>query len=1010
MLAAAPFKGVVALLLALLLGTAHAISVVNEPTATGSSGDYVTLPFQLEGQGEYTYTVQVDAPWQPLNPSGRVRADGPGFVSVTLRVPGAVAGGSRVPVNVHFENVDDAQDATTGTGYVKVLATAAVELLGPRQLDGVIEEPLELELLITNLGNTPDTFTFTADGGMWDVRFETTTVTLAAGEQRVLGVRLELRGDVSSGYRKLFFFTATSTNDPAVAATLVTESVFYARGEAGGATRERVAPRLNLTVSTGVAAGVTFDEDGTHASLSYDVNPRLSGELSDYVRASAGVGRFSGNIVDPFKEVPSRLDLGLSGDTWDASAAIGSGRYSLAGGGLIGDWRISGSGTYATAGSGASEGGGLGFTAHAVSQLPDLDLQFSGATISSTAGRRDDLAANYRTPLGDDLMLSVGAALYGYDTDDGYRLAAGVNESLSYQQQAFDVTQTYSGVPLAGIHNIGLSGGLRSAGPVGVRASTSLQLTPSEHTWRNNLSLTTRIAPGIGAGVTGSYQTGSKGATWSVRPRLSLGYSIDSLRITFGATYAYTGVLWGDAVASSGYTAASSLRYGPVRVDASGRFLLREASANTPAGQLAGVRVSAEFKPGRSTTVTGSYERESDTTKDENTLISAQWTEAWTPTFATRLAYDRRSSLTYSAPQPPPSLSERVTLLAQLSDLGVPGLNMSGGYALSSSQGIFSGGPLKHDFSVRLGYTLRLPFDTPPAIIATFGGRKGGEVRGVLFHDADLDGELGEDEEPLAGVSISMGGATTTTGEDGSYSLRVPSGVYELHFGSGLPASVAPSLAGPIEVAENSAQQMNVPFVPVASVNILLFDDADNDGERSASEGGISFGGVIIEGPITKSVRLSAQGTALVSDLVPGRYTIRPDPQRLPPRFRATTEPVVIQVSAGDKPRAVAVGAGAPPRQVVTTFDASKLAVIARANPTTVVPGEELEVSALVNGPAERVYVRLGDVEVELTGAGSRWTGTIIVPEGTPAGKAELEVVAVGGGGSQSAVVGVRVR
>ncbi|HET8985684.1 MAG TPA: hypothetical protein VFN03_07985, partial [Trueperaceae bacterium] len=458
------------LLVALVAASAwaSALDVVGQPEVTGSSGEYVTLGFRLKGEGEYTYAVNAPEGWEPLSRSGRVKLGGDGFVSVTVKVPRSAPALSVASIEILFTNTVDPSDTALGRGSVTVAAFVGLALIAPTDLVGELGEPMELSVVVTNRGNMHDVARLSADGGMWDVRFESQDVPLEPGEQREVAVVMIPTGSVTPGYRHVLRVTAVSTNDPTVTARAFTESVFIdsALATTSGARQD---PRLVLSVRSGVTAGVTFDETGATPSLRYDVNPRLSGELSDYVDVTAGVGSFAGSIVDPFEEVPSRFDAGLSAETWDAATSISAGSYALSGGGLVRDWRLGGGATYLEREDGAL----FGVTASAVSQVPGLDLQFVGRTTASHGSRSDTIGGRYRTPLSESLLLTVGTDLIGSAADGVYRVTVGVSESLTYQAQAFDVTQSYSGVPQAGVHNLGVSGGLRSAGPFGVRASTS---------------------------------------------------------------------------------------------------------------------------------------------------------------------------------------------------------------------------------------------------------------------------------------------------------------------------------------------------------------------------------------------------------------------------------------------------------------------------------------------------------------------------------------------------------
>lgn len=984
----------------LLLGTswAAALEVHDATPVTGSAGEYVTLGFDLVGAGTYAYTVNVEAPWEPLATTGQVRLDGTGYTSVTLRVPRAARGGTRTEVSVRFVNVDDPSDSAEGTGYVEVRPTADVSLVAPERQDGLVGQPLELTLLLTNRGNLTDTFTLRASSAMWLPRFEAQEVTLEAGEQRALTVVLEPIGTVSHGYRNFLVVTATSGNSPEVTARTFTESVFEEPGRSASASKN-TAPRLEVAVGLGVAAGVTFAEENADVRLGYGAVPSLSGELSDYARVSAGVGRLSGSLLDPFEEVPSRFDMVLATDAWDATASIGNGSYSVGGGGMVGDWRIGGSGTYSSLLTGAA----LRMNAFAISQRPDLDLQFAASTSLLPGGRSDALGATYRTRLGDDLVLGVGSTLAGFHGEDGYGVVVGVHQSLAYQAQAFDITQTYNGVPQTGLHSVGLSGGLRSAGPFGVRASTTLVLSPASLGWRNALTLSTRLAKGLGATVTGTIYTAPAETTWSVAPSLSFSTAAAGWRFGVTTAFAHSGVISGSAQPTDRITVSAGAGTGPFDLNANATYMWRHGSAAgggsdrsepLPASDAFTVSVSASYKPGVATSLVAKFEYASDTfTGEEATVVGAGWGQRWSDSFSTALTYDKTFNLYPSAGAP--RQSDRLAVVAQFRDVGLDGLDVSAGYALSSRGGFFTGAPVNHDLSVRLGYVLRFSFDTPGPVVSLFGGRKGGEVRGVAYIDRDLDGAYGPQDEPLAGLEVELGGERAITGADGSFSIRVRSGEHFWSFGGGMPAGIQLLDDAAVEVVEDGIVEVELGLSPVVNLNVTLFDDADNDGAWGTGEGGISFGGVIIEGPVRKAVTVDARGNATVSGLVPGRYTIRPDPDRLPARYRTTTEPVVITLREGDKPAPVLVGAGAPPRQVVTTFAGGGMAIMARAVSPSTTAGADLEVIALVSGDPDQVTGYLGSHEFPLEFVGGRWGGTVHVPEGTPAGRTSVRVVAV---------------
>lgn len=985
---AAALRGLMALVVTSTGAWATALTVLEEPSATGQSGDYVTLGFPLLGSGEYEFTVQATEGWHPLNQSGRVVVDGEGYVSVTLRVPRSAPALSQAEVVISFVASDDPGDTATARGTVDVLPTVAIELLAPGDQVGTLGEPFSLALQVANRGNSVDSVALSGDGGMWDVRFSANPVRLEPGEKRQIEVVLVPRGQVSSGYRQILRVTATSTNDPAVSERAAVETVFTDAAHASNVVSV-ADPMLTLALRSGVTAGLRIEGDDATPSISYDVNPRLNGELSDYVDVSAGFGSLTGSIADPFARVPSRVDLVLEAENWDAAASAGDGSYSLAGGGLVGDWRVGGGGNYRAVAASDS----FRVNAYAISQLSDLDLQFAGSSAWRPEGRSDILSARYRTRLGDgSLALSAGTNVTGNLTPTGYLVTFGINESLSYQTQSFDVTQSYSGVPASGLHNLGVSGGLRSSGVFGARASSSVQLSPGSSTWRHSVTLTSRPIPRVGLALTGTLRSAPASTTWSLRPTATFRYGGTGFGGTFSVNYAHTGVLRGDAATSDSYGAGVTFRYGNLSLGAATRLRSSGATSTEPGGQSFEVSVDADYTLGLRTQLTAGFEHEQDAVTGQQTSAGElAWTQAWSADVSSRLSYERSQAVELDTART--DIEERIAFIGQFTDLWLDGLDLSAGYAVSSNNGLFTGSqPVAHDLSVRLAYTLLLSFDTPPSVVELFGGRRGGEVSGVAFLDRNLDGLRGPDEEVVAGLEVELGGERVVTGADGSFRLRTGVGSHEWTFGGGLPGSVKLLNDDIVEITENSTQVIDLAFSPVVRVPVTIFDDADGDGMRDEGEGGISFAGVRFDGPIALNVRMDSRGSSIATGLVPGRYVVTVDPDALPSRYRATTGPHVLEVVEGVTPEPIELGAGAPPREIVTTFTAGSLAIIGRVDTRRVEAGETVTVTALVSGPARSVTATLGDLTIELADGGAMWSGQLVVPRDHPGGATVITI------------------
>lgn len=999
------------LMLVLVTGAgswAGALRLLDEPRAAGRPGEYVTLPFRLVGEGTYGYEVRTDTGWTPLANTGTVRLDGDGYMSVTLRVPRTAVAGTRSFVEVVFTNRDDPQDVVHLSGVVLVETLTEIALVVPERIEAELGRAFSFPIVVTNAGNQTDRITLHAERPMWDVRFSENEVEVDPGASYEVMAEVSTDGEVFAGYRLLLAVESTSRNDPSVTAEAFVRVTFQDAASRTLAATTDQAPRLALALASGVNAGVSLHGGVADADVGFSITPGLSGSLSDYVDVGLGVGSFRGSIEDPFEEVPSRLDVALTAASWDASASIGPGRYGLAAGTVVGDWRVSGGADLAPKESGTT----FGVSAFASSLAPELDLQFSGRSASvNGSGRRDAIGARYRTPLSEGLVLGTGLDIIGSVGEDPYQVDVGVHQNLSYQTQAFDVTQSYSGLPLAGLHNLGLSGGLRGTAPFGVRASTALQFAPDTISWRSAVTVGVTPVPALRTSVTGLYRTsatttGDEDATFGVQANLSYRFGNGPVRGGFGVGYTYTGVLRGNALPTSTAFARLSGSVAGLEVALGGSYLTAhggqaadpEEDGVAEAWEAGG---TASYAAGRAATLRFeagyAWERGLGASAPtvESTSLEASWTQAWSDEVRSEFSYTRLVDVVALDV----NRSERVQLSVQVSGLGIDGLAASSGYALSTDTGLLTGlTPLRHEFRVRLGYTLVLPFATPAAVVDTFGGRRGGEVSGVAFVDRDLDGERDASEPGIAGMTLALGGVQTITDDDGKYRLRVPSGTYRWFVVRGAPASTEATVASTIDIEDDSEQVLDQPFVPVVPLNVTLFDDADNDGARAATEGGIAFGGVIVDGPVRKMVRVDGRGNALVTGLVPGAYRVAPNPAALPARYHVTTDAVLVVLSEGQRPAPVVVGAGAPPREVVTTFASGSLAVFAKTNRAQVPAGAEVRVDALVGGAAERVTLLLGAEAIPMMQGSTGWSATVRIPSGTQPGPLAMQVRAEGGG------------
>ena len=779
------------------LGTASAVvTVVSEPTVSAAADAYATLTFPLVGEGPYRYTVVPPEGWLAVTRGGDIVLAGDGFVSVTVRVPALAPAGERFLTEVRLFEGERA--VATATGTVVVGRRTQVDVQGPDELVGLLGAPLSFEIVVANEGNVRDTISLSARHTHWDVSFDRAEVVLDPGERRVVGVTLRPTTTVNTGYRHIFQIVAASAHDPEVGSALDVVSRFFAGGQAA-ATVAHQRPQLTLSISAAAAARAEIEAGVVTTSANYSVRPGIAGQLSDYVDGSAETNPLAGSLRDPFAEVPSSLSLSLDGQGWDGSFRASRDRYDLNVGVDVDAWRVSGGGSI-------SPGRALGASARAENH--DLGLQARARTGLQGESRTDSLAAAYTRDVAPGLALSVGAEVSGFAGRTGsaaYEGSLAVSQRLTWQNAAVDVSQSYAGVPFAGIHAIGVSGGTRRLYPFGVRALTSYAVSPVSSRWSSTVSLYGSPAPGLGLDLTGATTvTGSAagaGATWSVSPRLS--YTLrwgTAFRASLAARYGHGGVLSGSGTVWDRYELGVRLGYLAFHAAAGGTYEVRQdTDASTPVASLeASVRTDVLLDAGARLFASYAYEEDDVPVDRVRHTLDLGWDQSWSPTIGSRLAYRRTFDPIGSADL------ESLNVTAGFGGVLLPGLGVTAGYTVSSPTSLLDfGAPFTHDLRVGVGYDLPIVFDTPDPLIDLFGGRRGGELHGVAFLDADLNGELDDGEPRLAGLEIHVGSEHATTDDEGRYRLRVPEGGYAFAFASGLPATVDLRGGREVRIVEN---------------------------------------------------------------------------------------------------------------------------------------------------------------------------------------------------------------
>jgi hypothetical protein len=906
--------------LLLLLGLALAqVRFLPSAPLSGVPGEYLTLSVRVEGKGSVRFRIEPPEGWQALSQERvALLEDKTETLSFTLRVPTLPAGTrGKARVLAYL----GAEEAARTEVELEVLPLTQIALSAPATLEASLGGPFEFPVYVSNRSNQKEEILLEAEAAMFQVFLNPAGLSLAPGETGVVRVLVSPQGQISAGYRFYMRLRATPRGQPEARKEAGVIVLFQDPLLQGGRGKD---PALTLGLNLALTLGATLERGQLSGQVGYTLLPSLSGALSDYVTATATPGPLAGDLQTPWRP-PQTFTLGLKGDGWEARAQGGQGGYSLAGTFRLGEARMGLEGTYRPQ--------ALGFKTSAVSLDRNLDLQGALSTQTTPAGRQDALSLRYRLPLEAGLTLGLGTDLTG-QAGEGYSLAFGLSQSLTWQTQDLDLVQSYSGLPLAGLHTLGLAGGTRSLYPLGLRGNTSLQLGTGPGLWQNQLTLYLQPVAGAFLSLTGSYRQQGENRGFGLAPGLSLrfgepGSYSGSLSLGYGVQRPLTGS------APTGEAYSGGLVLGTRDLSLSGFF--RYLSQENPV--LEGSLILRFALAGGS--LEGQY-LVKQTPEQNLTLYGAAWNQLWPGSLQSRLSYE------YRLEQNP---SQRFGLSLFQRNFLEPGLALGASYTL-----ILQGGETRHNFGLSLAYAQTLTFPTPKEVVDLFGGRKGGEVVGRAFRDPNLNGRLDPGEEPLPGLRVCLGSVCESTDAEGRYRLLAPPGEGVLLFGN-LPATLALVGAERVQVVLNGRLEKDLPFAPATTLAVQVLEDG---GEK-----GLAFAGVCASGPVTRCTRADVNGRALLGGLFLGAYQVYPDPQYLPEGYRGEKS-LQVQVDPSTPPKEVQVVVSPPRRAVEVTYTAERLSLVATADPSTPIAGAEVEVRALLQGEAQAVWLELPSARVPL--------------------------------------------
>lgn len=978
--------------------TPSAVTVTIPDVRQATPGDYVTLTFMVSGQGEYDLNIDGGADWIPVTRTRKVKLNGSTLVPVSFRVPNMAPVGPSPTLTLQLSAAG--QVVTTAQTHVEVLQRAKVAIRAPAELTGTSNQRVNYQIEVTNLGNQADTVELKVTNVDEFPKLSDTAVYLQPGESKTVGVSLNA-GDSSPGYQYIAFLEAISRNNQSARARTRTLVVFNPAHFAGFGKQN--GPQLTFGIRAGVEGAVNWSPDGRSTYLRYGVQPKVTGQLSDYAKGEAGLSGLEGSSE---RWVPQGVAFGVHIESvrWDLDAALSLSGAAATANIRRGDWTFSPRLGFASnnpdtkqfSGGLTVEGPLLGGRIEAIGGSNYLLGQLASV-------RTDLLSVRYKRDFSPRLALSVGSLANGQSVNGVYTGSALGYEEVTYNTPTFDVTQSYSGT-LGGYHTLGVSGGLRATQPFGVRGAALVQYTPRGIAYSTSGQLSYTARNGFGLSLGGRFQQGSTGdlvAPWGVvagikSPRLVW------RNVSAAAAAIYT-VSPSPSVSGAYFqqvNSSATLQVGPLSTSALGLWT-REPQPGGLTYDKVQLNLSSiyQWPSGDSLSATYDFERRQEVQLSSSQSVQASWSRQWTPRLSTQLDY-RRSWLTDPTGTRTP---ESVGVSAGLSNVLTPGLSLRAGYYVNAPNGLLNGN-LGGNVRLALNYDAAWAFNTPPAIVKLMGGRKGGELKGVLYRDDNFNNQRDAGESGLSGVTIEVGKEKAVSGPDGSYSIRVPTGTYDLKFPAGLPATLEALEDNSVDVKENSSTALNVAFAPVAHAEVLVFNDLNRDGVKDDNEGVLPYTGVTFSGPVTREVQADGRGYARVSTLPAGRYTISVNPKQLPEGFTPTTGGTQLELRGGQTAPSIELGAALPPKQSITTYTAGNIALIGSVTPNTTVPGSKVKVTVYVQNASSLTIEAFGQSYTPVLTAG-RADLELAVPANTAAGTYDITVTATQGTNQKISVV-----
>ncbi len=843
----------------------------------GSPGSFVTHVFSVINDSSdarvYSLTFVAPSGWGVLGAptSIALQPEEEGTLFVTVTIP-AGAAADAYEVQLTAEAQSDSTDRGTASALVTVTPVNELELLPPSGASVAPGSSITYEFVLVNRGNVQDSLSIEATSSLdLPLSLSHTSVDLAPQERVTFTVRLDAPEETAAG-RDVLTVTATSTLFPGVDtdAVVFTTVLPPPPDSVGGTVMEELPARIRLSMDKNVMTGA-FD-----SRLSFSTSGQILG------------GYFSAffSLLDPLGPTLAKISsFTMLYRLQPITFSIGSVsqqltdliRLSCTGGSLAVDSEY-----YALSMIGGGDGDETRF-AGSLSVGPDVarvGFGYLGIRSPTADSQAVWTATAFAQPLEDwTLSLEGGLGLDGPLTSRAFFF----NTTLDTNAYFFDGTVFSVGTYFPG----------QRADSAGIEVSQRLRMSALSlsvslsHEWDNVIHdplQPTRIQDNLGFNLSatpladGPTLSSTISFTWDRYADLSVKDDLTSL-----------------------FSAGLTETDGVVPYSLSGRVLEQ-------IDRVIGTDVrTTTYSEGIGLSLDAFY-------------MFLQLTQEQSVDLVTDVPLSSSSDVSLRF-RPESALHEASITFSDSRDA----LQLAGSFLIRVTDDFdvtFDGSVgWDRDDASDVTFQWGISFDADVTIPLPFFVTKG-RIEGRAFIDRDGDGYYGLNDEPIGGLVIGTEQTKVST-DDRGYFRFPPSypGTFTI-VPDGLPVDAAAGEPIPATVIAGETTWVDVPLSPIVVVSGDVFEDLNQDGMRSTDEGGFSQVRVVLTADDGRSLDAytDLSGAFVISDVLPGTYTLTIDPNSLPDRFEFTTPDEVTLTVGASAPPWVSFGGYVREREVVITF------------------------------------------------------------------------------------------